>query len=486
MQMSMRKGDVQMSGESWDGISVHPDFALLEKTQGQAICCLLFENLADEDLEALSALVVLHVYRHAEITALLLAVPEETNFLGELEEKLAQQGLCAGLSGPFALAASAHGCMRKAQIALQTGRRLAPGRALYPMDEFGEAALLYAAGETFAREGFEASDFYDASIDEMRCVDEATGTQYARSLYAYLMHGLDLRLAAQAMGVHRNTLDYRMKRVQELFSIDLEDVNTCFELLFSFWLSGNLAKENKAQTQNALFDAEAMEEALFACLQRRADPCELSCGGFACRMMCIGVSGIADEDRIKLLKLLRSLVPRENACAFDDDVILFVLSPDEFDIFDKKAAPLCRQKGCGVVTTQVFDASRIMYRVRICKMALHAVGSQHMRTQDMASTLAFMTLEKYFSLSPYYCEDVIRVMDEDAQRRTALSRSLYAYLLNFRDMKRAAQQLGLHRNTMEYHMRKIDTLIGKPSEEKRRFLMMCTYKMLALPESCEM
>jgi len=229
------------------------------------------------------------------------------------------------------------------------------------------------------------------------------------------------------------------------------------------------------------FDAGRAEAALFAAVQRRAGHMPEYEGGFSCRMLCAGVSALADEDRVKLVRLLRGFAPGA-ACAFDDDVILFALAPQAFETFEKKAVQHCRQKGCRVVVTQTFDAARIAARARICRMALCASAAAYVRTQDMVSVLLFMTLEKCFSLSPYLCEDVIRVMDEDAQKGTALSRSLYAYLLNFRDMKRAAQQLGLHRNTMEYHMRKIDALIGKPAGEKQRFLMMCTYKMLALPE----
>ena len=94
-----------------------------------------------------------------------------------------------------------------------------------------------------------------------------------------------------------------------------------------------------------------------------------------------------------------------------------------------------------------------------------------------------MALERKTSLAPYLCEDVIRVMDEDATRGSALSRSLYAYLLNFMDLKKAAQQLGIHRNTLEYQVRKMNAVIGGQPDGQRRFMMMCTYKMLALPDT---
>ena len=64
-----------------------------------------------------------------------------------------------------------------------------------------------------------------------------------------------------------------------------------------------------------------------------------------------------------------------------------------------------------------------------------------------------------------------------------LRTALYAYLLNFMDLKKAAQQLGIHRNTLEYQVRKMNAVIGEPPDGSKRFRMMCTYKMLALPDT---
>ena len=65
------------------------------------------------------------------------------------------------------------------------------------------------------------------------------------------------------------------------------------------------------------------------------------------------------------------------------------------------------------------------------------VGTQTFM-REIGSTLFFTALERRASLAPYLCEDVIRVMDEDATRGSALSRSLYAYLLNFMDFSSTA------------------------------------------------
>ena len=41
----------------------------------------------------------------------------------------------------------------------------------------------------------------------------------------------------------------------------------------------------------------------------------------------------------------------------------------------------------------------------------------------------------------------------------------------------------IHRNTLEYQVRKMNAVIGGQPDEQKRFMMMCTYKMLALPDA---
>ena len=462
----------------WDE---HPDLVLARQEERRGICCLALCGAAQEQLCALAELGAFCVYREGENAALLYAQDEGTWSPEGLAAALREMDLQAGLSGPFALAASARGCMVKAQLALFTGLRVAPGRTVYPMGEFGEAALLDAARRAMAQQGFETCDFVNEALLRMDRMDAQRDTQYLRSLDAYLGCGMDMKRAAQALGVHRNTLAYRLSRIGELFSLDLDDVNTCFELLFSLWLMKNLPWDGRT-VSDAPFDARAAQAALWRHVERRAEPAPRPQEPFACALLCVSVGKLTDEGRVALLAALREAAGETDAAfAFDEDVLFIALAPERMAAFEAAALPLCAARGCPVVLTQAFPASRIDARARLCRMALCAAAGPRIPVEDMGSTLLFMVMERCCSLAPYLCEEVIRVMDDDAQKGTALSRSLYAYLLHFRDMKRAAQQLHMHRNTMEYHMRKIDALIGETAGQERRFMMMCTYKMLALP-----
>ena len=385
------------------------------------------------------------------------------------------------MSGPFALAASARGCLTKARIALETGRALAPGRTLYDMETYGEAALLRKAKTALEAQGFCAEDFCDAAIEGLARLDEQGEAQYVRSLHAYLSSGLNLRRAAETMGIHRNTLAYRMRRIEARFALNLGDMNTCFELLFSLWLRDGIGGEVQPESTEP-FDSGAVRAALWRFAERTGGA-EAPCGGrFKLAVAAVGVGNMGDEKRMELTLALCAL-PQKPVAAFDEETLFLALLPEEIDAFAKAAGPLCEAARAGLVISQPFAMERLNARLRLCRLALLAAGAQTMEMRDMGSTLFFMALERKISLAPYLCEDVIRVMDEDATRGSALSRALYAYLLNFMDLKKAAHQLGIHRNTLEYQVRKMNAVIGEPPDGSKRFRMMCTYKMLALPDT---
>ena len=460
----------------------HPDLVLLDYGDRRGICCLVVQGADEEQVKALLLPGVLCVYRQGNIAALLYAQDAGFSGVAALEEALQALGLQGGLSGPFALSASAKGCMLKASLALRTGSAIAPGRTLYPMDEFGEAALLAAGREALLAQGFSPADFCDNALWQMARMDAQKETNYLESLDAYLSCGMDLKRAAQRLGVHRNTLAYRMERAQALFGLDLKDVNRCFELLFSLWLWRSMPDVKETLSMEALFDSGKAQAMLWRHAERCGGMEEEQTAGFPCALVCAGVTSLSDAARAALLGALRGAAPENAAFAFDEDVVLAAVEPGQLEAFGERAQALCAQAGCPMVITQAFPSGRIDQHARICRMALCAAPGQITRTRDICSTLFFMAVERRTSLSPFLCEDVIRVMDDDAQKGTALSRSLYAYLLHFRDLKQAAAQIGMHRNTMEYHIRKIDALIGSDMDGARRFLMMCTYKMLALPD----
>ena len=117
----------------------YPDLALLAQPARRAICCLAVEG-GGEKIEGLLNRKPFSRYAENGLTVLLYDEAQSEAWRAEIERILAESGLCAGLSGPFALAASARGCFPKARIALETGRTVDPGRALYDMGTYSASA----------------------------------------------------------------------------------------------------------------------------------------------------------------------------------------------------------------------------------------------------------------------------------------------------------------------------------------------------------
>jgi len=68
-----------------------------------------------------------------------------------------------------------------------------------------------------------ADEIMSGKVARMIEHDEGHNTAYAETLKAYLDAFGDVGRAAQAVNVHANTLRYRLRRLVELFGIDLED-----------------------------------------------------------------------------------------------------------------------------------------------------------------------------------------------------------------------------------------------------------------------
>jgi len=60
--------------------------------------------------------------------------------------------------------------------------------------------------------------------------DSEVGTRYLVTLAAYLRDDRHLKPAAAALGIHINTLRYRLARIEELLGVRLDDVDARFLL----------------------------------------------------------------------------------------------------------------------------------------------------------------------------------------------------------------------------------------------------------------
>lgn len=77
----------------------------------------------------------------------------------------------------------------------------------------------------------------DPILDDLRRFDKENDTQYYETLRAYLMNERNIPKTSESLIIHRTTLTYRLKKIDELLKVNLDDENRRLYTLLSFYLS---------------------------------------------------------------------------------------------------------------------------------------------------------------------------------------------------------------------------------------------------------
>jgi PucR family transcriptional regulator, purine catabolism regulatory protein len=151
------------------------------------------------------------------------------SLLHELEEASDELGIPAGiLRVGVGMAVDPVNIRHSYLLALFALRAAQPGRRVGSQADLGSYGLLLGAQPRPALEGFVRS-LLGPLIDR----DEARSSDLMASLRAYLRAGGHWEEGARALGVHRHTLRYRVRRVEELLGRNLSDAEDRLEL----WLA---------------------------------------------------------------------------------------------------------------------------------------------------------------------------------------------------------------------------------------------------------
>ena len=142
-----------------------------------------------------------------------------------LQARLADEGARArfALGGAFSGAEGLVRSWQSARATLRVGRRRQPGAAVHCYADLTLAVLLAGLAE-----GWRADEL-QRPLQRLAAHDR--DGQLRRTLAAWFAHDMKTAASAAALHLHRNTLDYRLRRVAELTGLDLARLDDCL-LLF--------------------------------------------------------------------------------------------------------------------------------------------------------------------------------------------------------------------------------------------------------------
>lgn len=157
----------------------------------------------------------------------LTSTPEKV-VIQELSNMLPVFHARGGVSYPFSDIYAIHAAHAQARIALESGH---PAEGCIASCK--ENAIPYFM--EILRQNADDAMLHPA-LGLLRAYDTANRTELSRTLRVYLENERSLLRTAQQMGLHKNTIAYRIDRVRELAKLNLDDPQCRFYLLISYRL----------------------------------------------------------------------------------------------------------------------------------------------------------------------------------------------------------------------------------------------------------
>ncbi len=143
-------------------------------------------------------------------------------------------GVVVGCSRAFKLVTLLGSAWRQADAAIRITGEAEPG-AIIPYDSVALQHLLELATTSNVEK---RASFASRELELLDQLDALDGTNYVETLAAYLNCGRNVASAAKALHMHKNSLYYRVQRIEETVGVDLSDEHTCFSLQLALALRG--------------------------------------------------------------------------------------------------------------------------------------------------------------------------------------------------------------------------------------------------------
>lgn len=114
---------------------------------------------------------------------------------------------------------------QEAKLALKFGKLWLEGRSIFHINDLGVLRLLIHVHEEIL------ADYCEEYLSQLRESDKTQGTEYIKTLKAYIEHRGATGEISEALFIHPNTLRNRTKKIEEMTGIDLQDPQEFMNLI---------------------------------------------------------------------------------------------------------------------------------------------------------------------------------------------------------------------------------------------------------------
>lgn len=120
---------------------------------------------------------------------------------------------------------------RQSIQALRLAEKLSPNDYLLEYNDYKHYDLLLS---NIDKAPFDS--FYSNAFTTLLSYDIQNNSSYIETLYQYYIHNKNLAKSAQSLFIHKNTVSYRINKVREIFSFNIENALFRYQFLTSYYV----------------------------------------------------------------------------------------------------------------------------------------------------------------------------------------------------------------------------------------------------------
>ena len=140
---------------------------------------------------------------------------------------------------------------REAVDAFNIGLQLDPDINIYTFEDYGIYIMLRSACEYV-----NLTRYLHPALPKLAKYDNEFGTNLEKTLYIYLKSACSIKETANQLYLHRNSVIYRLRRIEEICNVDLNDTDTRFRIRFSFLICTAI-DQKRIRNDNSISDSHS-------------------------------------------------------------------------------------------------------------------------------------------------------------------------------------------------------------------------------------
>ncbi|WP_210366637.1 helix-turn-helix domain-containing protein [Bacillus sp. REN3] len=148
------------------------------------------------------------------------------DILGHLRVIHPEREFSCGIGKTYAKATELFRSFQEAKVALELGELLEIEVPFF--SDLGLERILYK------HDLQELKEFFDTTLGQLAIYDQSNQTELMDTLKAFAENQFDITVTSKALFLHRNTLRYRLKKIEEILHYKLDDLDTKLNIKAAF------------------------------------------------------------------------------------------------------------------------------------------------------------------------------------------------------------------------------------------------------------